>query len=161
MGPYQKLIFGSSSAAISKLNLLQSIFQKAAIDSHLVQDIEAAIWEKFIFISTLASATCYLNTSIGGIVNNLENRQFYVQLLEEIVMLATVKGIAISADSVLRSIEKLQKSPQESTSSMHRDWLSGQSTEVQSLISYVVEQGTHYEVATPMYSRVLEKLIAK
>jgi 2-dehydropantoate 2-reductase len=40
-------------------------FLKCIIRNYLVDTIEETMWEKFIFISALASATSYLNQNIG------------------------------------------------------------------------------------------------
>ncbi|TRW99887.1 ketopantoate reductase family protein [Flavobacterium gawalongense] len=158
IGPYEKLFFGSKTAPISKLNELQSIFEKAAIESYLVDTIEETVWEKFIFISALASATSYLNQNIGAILNNAANKAIYISLLNEITSVAFAKGLALPNDIVVQTIVKLEKSPQDATSSMHRDLLAGRNTEVVSLTKYVVDQAVKFGVATPTYQMILEKL---
>ncbi|MES2239195.1 MAG: 2-dehydropantoate 2-reductase [Bacteroidota bacterium] len=158
IGHFEKLFFGSSMASIAKLNKLQSIFENAGIQSHLSETIEETVWEKFIFISPLASATSYLNQNIGEIVNSESNRKFYVALLNEITMVAAVKGLAIPNDIILQTIQKLQKSPQEATSSMHRDILAGHKSELVSLTEFVIKEAAKYEVETPTYQMVFDKL---
>jgi 2-dehydropantoate 2-reductase len=159
IGHYEKLFFGSKTASISKLNQLQSILEKAAIESYLVENIEEVVWEKFIFISALASVTSYLNVNIGGILNNPSHKAIYISLLNEISAVAAAKGLAIPNDIVAQTIVKLEKTPQDATSSMHRDLLAGRNTEVVSLTEYVVNQGLKYGVAIPTYQIVLEKLL--
>ena len=158
IGSYEKLFFGSKTAPISKLTELQSIFESANIESYLVENIEETVWEKFIFISALASATSYLNQNIGGILNNPEYMEFYISLLNEITAVTVVKGLKLPSDIVAQTITKLEKSPQDNTSSMHRDLLAGHKTEVDSLTKYVVNEGLKYGVATPVYQKILEKL---
>ncbi|MFV5703440.1 ketopantoate reductase family protein [Flavobacterium sp. XS2P12] len=158
IGPYEKLFFGSKTAPISKLKELQSIFEKANIESYLVENIEETVWEKFIFISALASATSYLNQNIGGILNNPENKAVYISLLNEITAVAFAKGLALPNDIVAQTIIKLEKTPKDATSSMHRDLLAGRNTEVVSLTEYVVKEGLKYGVTTPMYQMILDKL---
>jgi 2-dehydropantoate 2-reductase len=158
IGLYEKLFFGSKNAPVSKLNELQSIFENANIESYLVENIEETVWEKFIFISALASATSYLNQNIGGILNNPENKAIYSSLLNEITAVAVAKGLALPDDIVAQTIIKLEKTPKDATSSMHRDLLAGRNTEVVSLTKYVVDQAIKFGVATPIYQLVLEKL---
>ena len=158
MGSYEKLFFGSKNAPVSKLNVLQSIFEKASVESYLVENIEETVWEKFIFISALASATSYLNVNIGGILKNPENKAIYSSLLNEITAVAVAKGLALPDDIVAQTIIKLEKTPKDATSSMHRDLLAGRNTEVVSLTKYVVDQAIKFGVATPIYQLVLEKL---
>ncbi|MBP6181664.1 2-dehydropantoate 2-reductase [Flavobacterium sp.] len=158
IGHYEKLFFGSKNASFSKLNQLQSIFEKAAIESYLVENIEETVWEKFIFISPLASATSYLNQNIGAILNNPTNKAIYFSLLNEISSVAAAKGLALPDDIIAQTIGKLEKSPQDATSSMHRDLLAGRNTELVSLTEYVVKEGLKYGIATPTYQIVVEKL---
>lgn len=158
IGPYEKLFFGSKNAPVSKLNELQSIFENANIESYLVENIEETVWEKFIFISALASATSYLNQNIGGILNYPENKAVYSSLLNEITAVAFAKGLALPNDIVTQTIIKLEKTPKDATSSMHRDLLAGRNTEVVSLTKYVVDQAVKFGVATPIYQMILDKL---
>lgn len=158
IGPYEKLFFGSKNAPVSKLNELQSIFENANIESYLIENIEETVWEKFIFISALASATSYLNVNIGGILNHPENKTVYISLLNEITAVAVAKGLKLPNDIVDQTITKLEKSPKDATSSMHRDLLAGRNTEVVSLTKYVVDQAVKFGVATPIYQMILDKL---
>jgi 2-dehydropantoate 2-reductase len=158
MGPYQKLFFGSRTASIYKLNALQAILKKANIDSQLIDAIEETVWEKFIFISALASATSYLDQNIGEILENESNRKFYLTLLNEITMIAAIKGLELPNDIIMKTIVKLEKMPHEATSSMHRDVLAGRKFELESLTEFVVNEGVKYEMETPSYKLVLDKL---
>ena len=158
IGTYEKLFFGSSNAPISVLNRLQSIFAAAKIESYLAENIEESVWEKFVFISALASATCYLDQNIGEILSSKKSRSFYVDLLNEVTMLAAVKGLNLPQDIVLQSIQKLENSPLDATSSMHRDLKAGRKTELASLTEFVVNEGLKYEVETPTYQMVMDKL---
>ena len=158
IGTYEKLFFGCSNAPICVLNRLQSIFAAAKIESYLAENIEESVWEKFVFISALASATCYLDQNIGEILSSKKSRLFYVDLLNEVTMLAAVKGLNLPQDIVLQSIQKLENSPLDATSSMHRDLKAGRKTELASLTEFVVSEGLKYEVETPTYQMVLDKL---
>ena len=160
IGFYEKLFFGSKTASNSKLNELQSIFQKAKIESYLVENIEETVWEKFIFISALASVTSYLNQNIGQILSNPDAKAIYVELLKEIEMVAKAKGLQLSDDIVNQTIVKLEKSPKEATSSMHRDYLAGNKIEAASLTKFVVEEALKYGVKTPLYEKISTVLLS-
>jgi 2-dehydropantoate 2-reductase len=158
MGTYEKLFFGSATASIGSLNKLQSIFEKASIESYLVDDIEETVWEKFIFISALASATSYLDQNIGEILDSQSSRRVYVSLLNEITMIAAVKGLNLPVDIIMQTILKLEKTPHDATSSMHRDLMAGRKIELFSLTEFIVNEGFKYEIETPTYQMILDKL---
>jgi 2-dehydropantoate 2-reductase len=159
IGFYEKLFFGSKTIPISKLEELQLIVKNAKIESYLVENIEETVWEKFIFISALASATSYLNQNIGEILINKESKDIYVALLYEIEAVAKAKGLQLPTDIVDQTIIKLEKSPKNATSSMNRDLLAGNKTEVTSLTQFVVNEGLKYGVKTPLYEKIANVLL--
>ncbi|SNR29476.1 ketopantoate reductase family protein [Flavobacterium sp. ov086] len=161
IGFFEKLFFGSKTASKSKLEELQSIFQKAKIESYCVENIEETVWEKFIFISALASATSYLNENIGEILSNKASKKLYAKLLHEIAAVAKAKGLKLPDDIVAQTILKLEKSPKEATSSMHRDLLAGKNTEAISLTQFVVKEGAKYNVETPFYKKIASVLLSE
>lgn len=156
VGPFESLFFGSQKYEIQDFIPLQKILENANIQSQLVQNIEETIWEKFVFIATLASATTYFNQNIGEILS--KNIDFFTQLLNEILHLAKAKNINLPENILEQTIQKLKIAPQEATSSMHRDFLNNQSIELQSLTQYVVNQGLIYQIKTPNFDLVFEKL---
>ena len=159
LGFYEKLFFGSKTTSNAKLEELQNILQKAKIGSYLVENIEETVWEKFIFISALASATSYLNQNIGEIQKKKKSMKVYVELLHEIESVAKAKGLQLPDDIVGKTIIKLEKSPKEATSSMHRDLLANRNTEVTSLTQFVVNEGLKYGVTTPLYEKIANALL--
>lgn len=154
IGFYEKLFFGSATASVSQLNELQHIFHKAKIESYLAENIEETVWEKFIFISALASATSFLNQNNGQILNNPDSKAVYIALLKEIELVAKAKGLNLPEDIVNQTVLKLEKSPKEATSSMHRDYLAGNKIEANSLTKFVVNEGLKYGVKTPLYEKI-------
>ncbi|KQO24764.1 2-dehydropantoate 2-reductase [Flavobacterium sp. Leaf82] len=160
IGFYEKLFFGSKTSSISELNELQHIFRNAKIESYLAENIEETVWEKFIFISALASATSYLNQNIGTILKDKDSKAIFVELLHEIELVAKAKGLQLPDDIVNQSILKLEKSPKEATSSMHRDYLAGNKIEAASLTKFVVNEALKYGVKTPLYEKISNVLLA-
>jgi 2-dehydropantoate 2-reductase len=157
-GGYEHLFFGSSSIPLAKLKTLESIFKKASFESVLADNIEAVVWEKFIFISAVASTTSYFNQNIGAVLNDPKSKAIYIALLREISALAFAKNIAIPKNIVDKTIVKLEKSPTDATSSMHRDLQAGYKTEWKSLTAYVVDEGFKFNIKTPTYQMILNDL---
>jgi ketopantoate reductase len=58
----------------------------------------------------------------------------------------------------MQTIHKLEKTPKNATSSMHRDLLAGRNFELASLTEFVVNEGLKYEIEMPIYKMVLDKL---
>jgi 2-dehydropantoate 2-reductase len=56
-------------------------------------------------------------------------------------------------DIIMQTIIKLEKTPQDATSSMHRDVKAGGKFELASLTEFVINEGK-YEIPTPTYQMV-------
>lgn len=70
-GSVAKLSFGLDKFQDHRLEKLHEILVKASIDSVLSQDIKIIIWEKFIFLSSIATATSYFDCNIHHILQNV------------------------------------------------------------------------------------------
>jgi len=83
---FMKKLFWFWDNSIAQIEALQTIFEKYKW-SYLVDNIEDTVWEKFVFISAMASATSYLNKNAGEILTSQSGRNLYVSLLNEITMI--------------------------------------------------------------------------
>ena len=153
--------FGNGNERDEKSSLVESLFREAGIDAHFAEDIEAKIWEKFIFISALAASTSYLDSKTRAIMGNPESKKLFDDLLAEIKLLARAKNIPFSEDAVRQSVDKLNKLPVEATSSMHADFSRGHHAELRSLVGYVVDEARRLDVKTPVYDKVYAALAEK
>lgn len=152
------LYFGSHKVDTERLAWLYSILVEAGIEAHLSEDIEKVIWEKFIFISSIASLTSYLNMSIGEILASSADSVLLMKLLEEVTAVARAKGVNVAGDIIEQSVDRMEKLPFETTSSMHSDFQKGRKTEYQSLTEYVCLAGQAMNIATPTFNLILRKL---
>jgi 2-dehydropantoate 2-reductase len=162
-GGGHSFFFGSSSSDASKekLNLYLRLFKKAGINAKLSENIQHTIWEKFIFISSLASLTSYLDRPLGAILENRESTEMLKTLMNELLNVAEAKGIYFPSDIIETRIAKMKTFPYETTSSMHSDFQKGGRTEYRSLTEYVVKLAEEFKVETPLYSKILKELVKR
>jgi 2-dehydropantoate 2-reductase len=152
------LQFGSKSAEKSKLEKVEKIFKTAGIQVELSNEIDKTIWEKFIFISSLATLTSALDKTKGEILGSNENRQILIDLIAEASNLARAKKINVAENIEEITLDKIRKAPNNSTSSMHADFAKKGKTELETLTGYVVRGAKLLDVATPNYERLYEDL---
>ena len=161
-GNIQTLYFGNNQAKIDKLVELEQLFKAANIEANYVQNSAQIIWEKFIFLSPIASVTSYYDKSVGEIISNDESFATAKSLIEEVVRLANAKNNSFSDDIVEKTIAKFQSLPYETTSSMHNDFKNGKSTtELSSLTAYVISECENYGLPSPTYSKLYAELALK
>jgi len=157
-GNMHSLHFGSDTVNPEQLANFDTIFKAAGIESHLSKEIQKIIWEKFIFVSTLATLTSYLDLSIGEILENSEFKEILINLLNEIKSVAEAKNIRLSENIVENTITNIQRLPYEATTSMHRDFRKKGKTELSSLTEYISKTGKTVNISTPFYDKILQSL---
>lgn len=150
------IYFGSESIPVSRFEKLQGIFQEAGFNSILSADINKHIWEKFIFISAIATLTSYLDKTMGEIMADPGSKDMMKQLLREFLSVSAAHGISFDEDIFERTLLKMEKLPFDATSSMHNDFKKGGRSEYRSLTAYVAGLGDAYKIETPAYDLILE-----
>ena len=156
-GKIHSLYFGSNEHPAA-LNDFLNLLKNAGIDVHLSDNIEETIWEKFVFISVVASITSYLNKAIGPVLENQEHKALTHRLLNELIAVATAAKIVLPKTIFEKTMATMERMPYETTSSMHSDFLKGGKTEYRSLTEYVVKLGAAVNVKTPEYERIVSAL---
>lgn len=150
--------FGSERGKNEKLARLENIFREAGIEANLVGDVTASIWEKFVFLSGIATATSYLDTTLVGLVSDAENKKLLDELVAENKQLAAAKNIEVSETGIRQKLEALKDLPPDATTSMHRDYAQGKKAEIESLVGYVVREAGKLNVSVPTYERLYAEL---
>ncbi len=157
-GGIQKLSFGSSEPLGFDLDAVQEILLKAGIESRFSSDIELITWNKYVFISSVASLTSYLDISLGEILESSEHLSTMRELLDEVVALGKAKGIPLSDSLVEKCIERMDALPYETTSSMQRDFRAQNKTELEALCGYVVKESEMYSLKAISFERIYHRL---
>lgn len=152
------LQFGSNDTEKAKLEKAEKIFKSAGIHTELTDDIDKTIWEKFIFISSLATLTSYLDRTVGEILSSSEHQQTLIDLIAEVSNLARAKKINVAENIEEITLEKIKKAPPTATSSMHADFTKKGRTELETLTGYVVREAKMFNLDVPTYERLYKEL---
>ena len=121
-------------------------------------DIVRRVWDKFAFISTVATSTSYTDKTYGGVLGDPADRADLDSLLAEFQTVAAANGIVLSEGIAGKVIAQMERIPADTTTSMQRDFRTGRTTELESLTGYVVREGRRLGVPTPTYDRMYESL---
>ena len=161
-GYIQKIFFGKKNFQPEKLIELEKLLRAANIEATFAENIETLVWEKFIFISPIASATSYFDCFIGELLDNEERKNVLACLLTEVIQVTLAKGISIDSEIFAKTWQKMESLPAKNTSSMHNDYKNGKkNTEMESLTAYVLKIGKELGVETPTFARIYEALLHK
>ena len=160
-GNANQLFFGSEQAPEEKLVFVEKLFRKAGITAHRSENISRTVWEKFLFLSPLATLTSYLDLPFGGILSSVEHREELMILFSELKEVAAAKNILFPEESIGRIQNRISSLSPDYTSSMHSDFQKGNRTELKSLTGYVVELGKKLKIPTPTYEKMFLALKEK
>ncbi len=145
-------VFGGESCATEAL---MTLFEKAQLRVKTPEDIQEALWKKYIFIAAFGTLTSYYDKSIGYLCEHHYSEAEAV--LQEIADLAKAKGIHIEKE-VEKSLNTAKSLPYDASTSMHLDFQKKKPTELESLSGYVVHEAKIYGVDTPQITKMYEKL---
>ncbi len=138
--------------------LLQA-FRKVGVKAEMPQDIQAAMWEKFIFIVAISGVGAIARRP-AGIVRSLPGtRRMLEQVMQEIAALAAARGVNLSDDVILRKMAFIDTLPSEAIPSMARDIMTGRPSELEAQNGAVVRMGHEVGVPTPVNAFIYDSLM--
>ncbi|RDD61273.1 ketopantoate reductase family protein [Ferruginivarius sediminum] len=142
-----------------RLQILDAAAQAApGFDAVCSDDIELAIWTKFVFLAPFAGITCYHRQPIGPIREDAAKRAQFQALIEEAVAVGRAEGVAFPADRAAETLSFSDGLPHEMKSSMLHDLERGNRLELDWLTGAVVRLGRQHGIATPESERVYAAL---
>ncbi|HEV2354148.1 MAG TPA: 2-dehydropantoate 2-reductase [Puia sp.] len=150
-GVLREIVFGSAAAPVQAMQEVAGIFTRAGLKATVADNIDLEIWRKFLFISVMATLTCYYHSPIGDIRKDPAKAHYIAVLVGELKAVAVSCHIPITdqiADAILDRINGL---PAGTTTSMYADFQKGGRTEVEELTGDVVRLGQKLRVPTPAY----------
>jgi 2-dehydropantoate 2-reductase len=149
-GSVQKLVFGEYGGAKSERVLaLQKACETAEIEVVVPDDIEKALWEKFIVLVAMSSITACCRSSIGPVRENAKTRALLEAVMKEVAAVGKARGVDIADDIVTRQLGYLDNLGGDVTASMEHDLRHGNKLELPWLAGTVVALGHELNVATP------------
>lgn len=139
---------------------LKAAFDAAhGVTAEIPDDIQAAVWSKFLFICAMSGIGALTRAPIGVTRRLPETRELIEAILAEIAAVARARGIALPADAETRAMGFIDALPEASTASMQRDIMAGRPSELESQNGAVVRLGREAGVATPVNALIHAALL--
>ena len=158
-GAMARLIFAELNGKPSKrIDAFAALCKQANIDHVVSDDIDRAIWQKFIFLASFSGMTCATRLSIGPIRTDPETRAMLKAALGEVVAIGRAKGVSLPDDQVEQSLTWADNLPPSMIASMLGDLNRGNRLELPWLSGNVVKLGEELGVATPVHKFIFTVL---
>lgn len=153
-GPTLRVVLGERGAAASgasaRLHALSLQLTAAGIDTELSDDIEAAVWEKFLFIATLGAVAAATRAPAGVVRSVPETRAMLEAAMREVAALADARGVRLRAEAVSAALRMVDALPATATASMQRDIQAGRPSELQDQVGAIVQMAKERALAVPV-----------
>jgi 2-dehydropantoate 2-reductase len=148
--PMQSLGFGERDGKISERvqaisDAMSSGKFGAAASAQVIQDM----WEKWVFLASLAASTCTMRAPIGHILAAPGGKDFILGILEECSAVAAAEGHSPAGPFFERARGMLTAEGSQLTASMFRDIKVGARVEADHIIGDLIGRGDAAKVPVP------------
>lgn len=155
-GQWCTLGFGElDSRRTSRVENFLAACQRAKIDSLIEDDVAAALWTKFIFITTHSGATSLCRATEGPIRSDPWGRQLLIGLATEGTAIAHAKGIKVAANNPEYVLKQIDGMPADAQGSMYTDLQNNCRLELEWLNGLMVKLGDEVGIPTPCHRAVM------
>jgi 2-dehydropantoate 2-reductase len=150
-----KILFGKAPQdATMDVPMMQRVFGKSSIDSEWIEDITPPLWSKFVFIAAFGLVTACFDKTLGQVMGSAELSAMVRAIMNEILAVATAKGVRLPDSIVEDSYQKGRSFPSSTKTSFQRDFEAPDRLDERDLFGgATIRLGGELGVATP---RVLE-----
>ena len=150
LAPMQSLNFGERAGGMSeRVRAIAAVFAAdntgAVASEHIMQDM----WEKWVFLATLAASTSLMRTSVGNILAAPGGRDFLLGMLDECSAIATAEGYAPAGPFFQRTSGLLTAEGSPMTASMFRDVKAGLPVEADHVIGDLIARADAAKIPVP------------
>ena len=148
--PMQSLNFGERDGKMSdRVRAIAEVFDSgkfgAVASEHIIQEM----WEKWVFLSSLAASTSLMRTSVGNILAAPGGKDFLLGMIDEVSAIAAAEGHAPRAPFLERTRGMLTTEGSQMTASMFRDIKVGAPVEADHVIGDLLARGDAAKVPAP------------
>ncbi|MGN0777651.1 MAG: ketopantoate reductase family protein, partial [Aristaeellaceae bacterium] len=137
---------------------LADYLQGAGIEARVQEDVQAAIWSKYVLNCAYNVVTARWGINIGAIKHSDALKADYRALMEEAWQVGRARGVKLPEDLVAQQMVRLMNCTDDSTSSLSRDFDAGRAGEMDIFTGEVVRMAQLCGVDVPVSRLYLQGL---
>jgi len=107
------------------------------------------MWEKWVFLASIAAATCLMRAPVGMILAAPGGKDFMLGILDECKAVATAEGFPPRAPALQRAQTMLTTEGSPLTASMFRDIKANMPVEADHVVGDLIARGDAAKVPVP------------
>ena len=154
-----KIVFGAkNSENRHKQDLVKEFFDKVNIYYEVPEDMEYALWLKYMLNVSTNQPTAVLNLKFGEMHNNDKFMEYNYGLMQEVQAIAKAKGIQNTETMIPKAQLALKSMNADGMTSMLQDVLAKRKTEVEMFAGTMIKLGKKYNISVPYNKLMKEKI---
>jgi 2-dehydropantoate 2-reductase len=148
--PMQSLNFGERDGKMSdRVRAIAEVFASGNFGAAASEQIMQDMWEKWVFLASLAASTSLMRTSVGNILAAPGGEDFLLGILDECSAIATAAGHSPGGPFFQRTRGLLTAEGSPLTASMFRDVKAGLPVEADHVIGDLIVRAEAAKVPVP------------
>lgn len=141
---------------------IAALLQDAGIDCRVSEDVQAAIWKKYVLNCAYNVATARWAATVGELAADPQKKEECRSLMAEAAEVAAKLGVKLQPDLVDRHmVTMMEKTSPSSDSSLSRDFDAGRIGEMEVFSGYIVRMAAQLGVSAPVSGEYYEALKAR
>ncbi|MEU2831026.1 2-dehydropantoate 2-reductase [Streptomyces lavendulae] len=151
MAPPAVILTGETDGRPSaRVDAIRAVLADAGIDSPATEDIVAAMWHKWVFISTLAALTCLMRGTVGEVNAVPGGAALGPALLAEAAAVSRAAGHPVPGAELAFTEATVTTPGSPLTPSLYRDLVTGAPTEADHVLTDLTVRARALGVPTPL-----------
>ncbi len=143
----------------ARVEALAKALQDARVDVVISHDVEAALWEKFVFFAAFSGVGAVTRAPAGVIRSLPETRAMLVAAMEEVAAVAHARGVRLADDAAQKALAVIDRLQPDAAASMQRDIQGGRPSELIDQTGAVVRMGREAGVQVPVNTMIFTALL--
>jgi len=151
LNDFHRIVFGPRTAGQkAACDALSASLAGVKFDWKQLDNVEQAMWDKWVLLATLAGMTCLMRAPVGDIVATGAGEKLILALLAENAAVATAEGFA-TPDAVMGNYRgMLTQKGSAFTASMLRDVESGGQAEGEHILGALLQRARKHGIGVPV-----------
>jgi 2-dehydropantoate 2-reductase len=155
-----KIVLGEwNNEKSARVKELAALLEDAKIVVENPDSIQAALWEKFLFIASVGGVGAVTRASYGPVRDTPRTRAMLEAAMHEVLALALKSGVNLSPTIVEKTMGWVDKVPAGGTPSMQRDVMDGKPSELENMSGSIVRRAEELGVPTPVHLFLYSSLL--
>ncbi len=155
------IVYGVKNPQVTDVvdvEVVKNYFDKVGIDYSIPEDMQRALWLKYMLNVSSNQTSAILRTTFGQMQSNKHFMDLIVKIMKEVQSIAKAEGVKNTDTMIDEALVTFNKMIPEGKTSMLQDVEAGRKTEVAMFAGTMVDFGHKHNIPTP-YNQVLKDLV--